>query len=278
MSYLIASQAIELRKHVGLVGGRVLYQLMAPEGIGRDAFFAIMAAHGLLVRPPKRFVPTTQAHPSAQYDNLLEELWLTDVNQAWVSDITYHFFDGRFVYLHHLMDLYSRRILGFCMATTLRASATLQMLRMAPEVRQIKHYDQQLIHHSDRGGQYISNTYVKLLKNHGIRISMCENVYDNIHMERVNGTIKHQYLNYWEAKNWPALKRITAKRIDAYNRLRPHQSLNMLTPIDFEASLKDVPLDQRVPMRVFTQKGAEHYNGRPKKGAKPCNQLSLFEQ
>ena len=90
------------------------------------------------------------------------------------------------------MDVYSRRIVGYSVADHMRAEQNIRALQMALDLRGVKDYDQKLIHHSDKGSQYISDDYTELLNDFGIEISMCNIVYENAHIERVNGIIKNQ--------------------------------------------------------------------------------------
>jgi len=125
---------------------------------------------------------------------------------------------------------------------------------MALTLRGIADYKQQLIHHSDKGSQYASDAYTQTLVNYGIRISMCEEVYENTHIERINETIKNQYLERMSINSYQELKKKLKQVIDTYNSSRPHQSLNKVTPFAYEQSLKQVPMDKRKKMEIYTAK------------------------
>jgi len=148
------------------------------------------------------------------------------------------------------MDVYSRRIIGYSVADNMRAENNISALRMALQLRNIENYDGQLIHHSDRGSQYISNDYTNLLEDYGIQISMCSDVLENAHIERVNGTIKNEYLYNWSIHSPYQLKVRVKKAVQAYNN-RLHNSLGK-TPIDYENFIKELPKNQREVLKVFT--------------------------
>lgn len=232
------------------MGLRSIYEMTMPEGIGRDAFIRIGVMAGLVVNPTPNIPKTTIAHPSARYKNLLVNEEFTDVNQIWTSDITYYRVDDKWCYLVFIMDVYSRKILGFSASDNLRAINNVKALQMAIKSRNVTHFLQKLIHHSDRGGQYISDEYIDLLTSSGIRISMCTNVLENAHIERVNGTIKNYYLKYWKNNNLEELNRNLKRAVNAYNN-KPHQSLNNLSPNEFEKVLIQIPVEDRDVLKIF---------------------------
>ncbi|MDX2284957.1 MAG: IS3 family transposase [Bacteroidia bacterium] len=236
--------------HPGM-GLRTIYETFRPEGIGRDAFIALGAAEGLRLEAPRAPQRTTRSHPAGRYRNLLADREVTDVNQVWVSDITYIRLGERFYYLVLIMDVYSRRIIGYAASANLLAANNLIALQMALDLRGVSDYGLELIHHSDRGGQYISKDYTGLLTKFGIAISMCSSVLENAHCERLNGTIKNQYLLPWGVRTPAELRRRLPQAVGSYNS-RPHQSLGRMTPIAFEAAIRSVPLNERKPMRIFT--------------------------
>ena len=131
------------------------------------------------------------------------------------------------------MDLYSRTIVGYAVSENLfTENTTLPALKMALRVRQGCNL-KGLIIHSDGGGQYYSKVFLEITKD--MVNSMCESVYENIHAERINGTIKNQYLEGYKPANFEELKKMSAKAVTMYNRYKPHQSLSGLTPIGFES-------------------------------------------
>jgi transposase InsO family protein len=122
---------------------------------------------------------------------------------------------------------------------------------MALNTRKIGRYEG-LIHHSDRGVQYTSNAYTDLLKKYNIKISMCESVYENTHIERVNGTIKNEYLCNFRIKNLSQCQRSLKKAVYAYNTGRPHEKLDLKTPLDFERNLSETPFSSRPLVNIYS--------------------------
>jgi putative transposase len=122
---------------------------------------------------------------------------------------------------------------------------------MALALRGLSHYHDGLIHHSDRGSQYVSDVYTDMLHDHGIQISMCNEVYENTHIERLNSTIKNQYLNRRNITTEQQLKKEVETTMATYNSKRPHKSLGM-TPEAFEAHIEKTPLKDREKMEIYT--------------------------
>jgi len=224
----LLQQVLEHRRLQPRLGTRKLLELMQPE-LGRDAFFELLREQGLLVRRKRNRVRTTfSSHRFRKYPNLIGKLVPERPNQLWVSDITYIRIKQDFAYLSLITDAYSRKIIGFCLSHDLSTDSCLKALRMALATRLS---DLPLIHHSDRGTQYCSQAYTQLLKTKGIDISMTQsgNPRDNAIAERVNGILKQELLKEsYEDLNtaYKAVKQAT----DIYNSLRPHSSLDMLTP------------------------------------------------
>jgi len=119
------------------------------------------------------------------------------------------------------MDAYSRKIVGWCLSESLEAVGTIAALRMA--IATLPHNHSGLIHHSDRGSQYCYKAYIKLLNKNKIGISMTENgdPYENILAERINRTIKEEFLNEFVFCNYAEANKITAKSVRSYNQFRP---------------------------------------------------------
>lgn len=241
--------------HPGM-GLRTMFEMLEPEGIGRDHFIALGLQEGFRLKAVKNFVRTTYSARS-RYRNLLEGKQFTDVNQLWSSDITYLYCLDRFYYIVMIMDVYSRRILGYSVADNMKAENTLDALKMAIALRGRLNYHNELIHHSDKGSQYVSDIYTDTLTEYGIQISMCDEVYENTHIERLNDTIKNQYINRRSITNEKHLKQEVAKTMETYNTKRPHQSLDGMSPVDFETYLKKIPIPNRFKMQVYTSSRIE---------------------
>ena len=254
--------------HPGM-GLRTMYEMLNPEGIGRDAFIALGLQEGFRLKNVEKQTRTTYSVKSNRYRNLLGGVEFTDINELWSSDITYFFCLEQFFYIVFIMDVYSRRIIGYSIADNLRAENNLVALKMALETRGIDDYRQGLIHHSDKGTQYASDSYTQTLEQHKVRISMCNEVYENTHIERVNDTIKNQYLKRMEINNCKELGKKLNEVIKTYNETRPHQSLKKMSPVQYENYLKQTEKENRKTMTIYTVKINED---------QPSNkQLNLFD-
>ena len=233
---LVLKLVREIRREQPRLGGRKLYNLLKEDlrkigrGIGRDKLFDILRSNGLLVKPIRKYVKTTNSHHRFRvYKNLIEDMEIDRSNQVFVSDITYLSTYRRFYYLSLVTDIYSRKIVGYNLSDSLSLKGSLSALKMA--LRGIKD-TKGLIHHSDRGIQYCSNQYTQLLKRKGVGISMAGkgNAYENAIAERVNGILKIEYLLDRKYPNYRELKKAVDSAIKIYNEKRPHMSLGYDTP------------------------------------------------
>jgi hypothetical protein len=243
----------EKRKNHPVIGLRKIYFELKSPIIGRDKFFEIGKKLRLTIRQPKSYTRTTFSTKSNRYQNLLVDKTFQDINQIWVSDITYIRIGSNFAYLSMIMDVYSRRIIGFAVSLSLQATLCVEALKMALKNRKIKDYERQLIHHSDKGTQYIFHGYTELLEQHNIQISMCNSAYENAHMERLNGIIKNEYIVPMHINTFEQLVKWIPKIIQRYNEQRPHTELKMCNPIQFETILKDLPKCQRTLLNIFVE-------------------------
>ena len=247
----LMEQTREIHPGMGL---RTMYGMLRPEDIGRDAFIALGLKEGFRLRSVEKKVRTTYSIKSSRYTNLLVGKWFTDINQVWSSDITYLYCLGKFYYIVMIMDVYSRRIIGYSLADNMRAENNYAALKMALMFRGITNYHKTLIHHSDKGSQYASDLYTQTLDDYEIEISMCDDVLENSHIERVNETIKNQYLNRMQINSEKELIQKVKAVMETYNNLRPHQSLNEITPSQYENLLLNIPKEQRIKMDIYTVK------------------------
>jgi putative transposase len=244
-------QAREIHPGMGL---RTMYEMLDPEGIGRDAFVALGLQEGFRLKNIEKQTRTTYSVKSNRYRNLLGGMEFTDINEVWSSDITYFFCLHQFFYIVFIMDVYSRRIIGSSIADNMRAENNVAALKMALKTRGIDDYSEGLIHHSDKGTQYASDSYTEMLEMYKIRISMCNEVYENTHIERVNDTIKNQYLRRMEINNRKELEKKLDEVIKTYNETRPHQSLKKMSPVQYENHIKQIKKESRIKMKIYTVK------------------------
>jgi putative transposase len=236
---LIVSEVLRIRKNHRHMGARKLYELLQPFllehqiKMGRDRLFNVLSANYLLVRRRKKQTITTNSfHRFKKYPNLIRNFIPSSVNQLWVSDITYWRIKDGFLYISFITDAYSKKIVGYHLGDSLQTSETIQALETAISTISNEKKELELIHHSDRGTQYCSNEYVKLLENNNIRISMTENgdPLENAIAERVNGIIKEEYLNDYQVNDIKEAKELLDTVIQLYNNERPHMSIGNLTP------------------------------------------------
>jgi putative transposase len=199
----------------------------------------LLRAMELKAIQPKSYRPrTTDSRHKLGYSPnlLLESPPPTGINQVWVGDISYvPLRGGDFLYLAMLMDLYSRRIVGWELRDHMREPLVLAALRGAIALRQPA---VDLIHHSDRGGQYAGREYRRVLQRAGMRQSMsrAENGYDNAFMESCFGTIKTELeMDCYE--NEPVARSEIGGYIRYYNTRRRHSALGYQTPEEFEAAV-----------------------------------------
>jgi len=238
MQQVIIIKLVEaIRADMPKIGGRKLYFMLRETmlahdiDIGRDRFFDVLSAFGYLVRRRKRRKPITtdSNHPFYKYPNLIKNMEVLYPNHVWVSDITYIALVHKFAYLSLITDVYSRKIIGYCLFPTLAAQGSINALNMALSYRKQK---APLIHHSDRGLQYCCRDYTRTLENSGIGISMTENgdPYENAVAERLNGILKTEFDLYKAFRNFEAASECVDKAIAIYNEQRPHLSCDYLTP------------------------------------------------
>jgi transposase InsO family protein len=195
-----------------------------------------MRALGLAARQRRRFVPrTTVSDPSSPVapNRKAEAPAPSGVNQIWVADITYLPIWGGFVYLAAVMDLYSRRIIGWAMAPKMERDLVMAALQQAIGQRQPA---KGCLHHSDRGSQYASHDYRHLLHEHGLEASMSRagNCYDNAAMESFWSSLKAEGLKS-TFSDAAAVRLAVFDYIETfYNPKRRHSALGYQSPVDFE--------------------------------------------
>ena len=219
------------------MGGRKLHDKLLPKlkkadiKCGRDKFFDILREENLLVRYRKRFVKTTQSkHLFYKYPNLIGDLYVSQSEQVFVSDITYIRTKQGFMYLFLITDLYSKQIMGWELSDSLKTINAIKALKMALKSR--KYPGRKLIHHSDRGFQYCNPAYIKVLEANEVGISMTSKYdpYENAVAERVNGILKREYEIGDGFVSEKDARREIKYAIWLYNTDRPHMSCHGLVP------------------------------------------------
>ena len=246
----LITQVDEIRSiHPGC-GLEKLYDSLRPPWLGRDKFISVFMELGYRVRRTKNYRRTTV--PSIlYYPNLIEGLLVWDKNRVWQTDITYYQVGDRFYYLTFIIDIYTKVIRGYKVSDHMRADANLAALKMAlTEAQGITG----IIHHSDRGSQFVDSDYRSLLIKHGFQLSMGLIAQENAYAERVNGIIKNEYLVYRSINTFRQLKKEVASAIDHYNNKRIHRSLpSKQTPREFENELLSLSTQNRPKVIVYTE-------------------------
>lgn len=195
----------------------------------------IMREKNLTLKPKKRYIRAgKQDYGLYVFPNRLKGFAPKGVNELWVADITFIRLRTRFAYLATILDAYSRKVVGWSLKDNLKADLALEALKIALLRRELK---EGLIHHSDRGFHYSSSEYVRLLKSHGILISMSRagNPYDNAKAESFIATLKREEVSLSEYENiLDARSQIGYFIEDVYNEKRLHSALGYLSPTEFE--------------------------------------------
>jgi len=217
------------------IGTRKLYYLLKDDlyqlNIGRDKLFRILRANHMLIIPKKSYHITTDSHHRfRKHKNLVNTMEIESPESIWVSDITYVGTRSNPSYLALITDAYSKKIVGYNVSNSLNMEGSINALEMALKNRVYK--DRELIHHSDRGLQYCSNEYQKILAKNNISSSMTEKYdpYENAIAERINGILKQEFDISKNIEKLELKKRVIKNAIEIYNDRRPHLSNHMLTP------------------------------------------------
>jgi putative transposase len=217
---------------------RVHVELKAQgRGVSRGRVERLMHRHGIraIMARPRRVRTTDSRHDHPIAPNLIERDFVAATpNQIWLADITYIDTDQGWLYLAAVMDLYSRKIVGWAMQDHMRAELPLTALRMAISAQRP---DVGLIHHSDRGVQYASEDYRNVVKSAGFRASMSRKAdcYDNAPMESFFHTLKTELVHHYDyATREQAKNDIFAYIEGYYNRTRRHSAIGYISPIEME--------------------------------------------
>lgn len=237
----------EVRSKDPGIGGLKIWLMYIREfgresSIGRDRFCEIFDRHGYKLRRRRRAPRTTDStHGNPTYPNLTKSLIPIRLGELIVSDITYipllDTITGErvFCYASLVMDSYSKLLLGYSIGATLETAYPLEALYMAIDI--LSGHGVELsttIHHSDRGVQYTSADYIETLHQHKMLISMTEsgNPKDNAEAERINNTLKNELLKGKVFHDIDEVRDAMASAIPFYNNMRPHRSIEMLTPAE----------------------------------------------
>lgn len=232
-------RAIHIKSRETYGSPRILRELVEDgEAVGHKRVERLMRENGIVARCPRRRCTTTvRDEADAVAENVLNREFTTAApNRVWVGDITYIDTKEGWLYLAVLIDLFSRRVVGWSIADHLRTELPLAALRMAIGNRDT---DGELLHHSDRGCQYTSRTYQEELRLAGITASMSRagNCHDNAVAESFNGSLKADLFFGLPVPETKAdARRALEDYIELfYNRERRHSTIGNISPVDFEA-------------------------------------------
>lgn len=240
---------LEARKDYPRASARKIHYMFQMEGVvGINRFEKFVTKLGLGVPKKRSFIRTTYSG-STSYPNRINGIKLNGINQLWVSDITYYITKGEVFYIVLILDVYSRRTIGYSASNNMMAINNVKAIKMAFKARQQYKYTG-LVHHSDKGSQYISKEYSQILYDAGIEISMAGTCLENPYAERINGLIKNDYLTVFDVKSLYQLQMALKKAVNRYNNF-PHGQLGMSSPQGFENLLEQMPQEQHPVMQLY---------------------------
>lgn len=232
----IAADALR-KTHPGC-GVEKMYYTLQPNFLGRDRFINIFMELGYRLEKPKNRIKTTFS-VRCKYKNLINGLCVHQINQVVQSDISYFQINNKFYYLIFIIDVYSKKIVGFQASNHMRATANFKALQQFKQLRG-KEQLVNCIHHSDRGSQYMSTKYINELETLGCYISVGFKAQENAYAERINRTIKQEYLIPWNIATFSTLQRKLKIAINHYNEERIHNHLpDKMSPNKFEKLIRE---------------------------------------
>jgi transposase InsO family protein len=249
-------------------GYRRIGRFLKREGwvVNHKRVLRLMREDNLLSIRRRRFVITTDSnHCWRVYPNLARHVVVTHVNQLWVADITYVRLQQEFIYLAVILDVYSRRVVGWNISRHLDSDVAQRALELALKQRQPR---PGLIHHSDRGVQYACGNYVKRLEENGITISMSRpgNPYDNAWAESFMKTLKVEEVDGQRYRNLMHAESSIGTFIEeVYNQQRLHSALEYRSPAEFESEIANNPMRTTISTKKEkrSKKERKQRKGRP---------------
>jgi len=243
---IVCMLAGQIRTELPHTGTHKLYPDLKPlikqHGVkaGRDKVHQYLKDKDLTIKAKKRYITTTDSnHRFRKHKNLVKDLYIFKPEQVFVCDITYIRIKNKFAYLFLVTDAYSKKIMGWTINYTMKAKDGMKAIKMAHSNRRFKH---QVIHHSDRGIQYCTPSYINYCKKKDMIPSMTEDlhVYENAVAERVNGILKIEFGIGLGFNSLKEARAVIKDSIRKYNNKRRHFSLHLLTPnfVHFNPGIK----------------------------------------
>lgn len=262
------------RQNREVYGAPRVYRELAAQGIkcSRNTVAKIMQKTGIRSKMHKKFVvqTTDSRHPHPIAPNTLNRQFTqARPNQAWATDITYISTGEGWLYLAGVLDLCSRKLIGWATADHMRADLVEEALTMAIAERQPVG---PVLHHSDRGVQYACDQYQALLSKYKIQASMSRrgNCYDNAVMESFWGTLKTELVHHERYATRATARQSLFEYIEVfYNRKRRHSALGYVSPHEYEQQKLHAMLSDGVPADPLNQEQTETQpcdRARPRKG------------
>jgi putative transposase len=238
------------RKDHRKMGVRSLFYMVKEESpVGRDIFERIGLSNGFRIKRTRSIIKTTWSQRVEYYPNLIEGKILTGINQVWQSDMFYIMSQGEIFYGVTIIDVYSRKLLSLHISKSLSAKSLEIAMKKALKQR-IGHNLTGCIFHSDRGGQYISKSHKLILNQNKMVISMCVLPQENAYVERVQGTLKNDYIVF-QNLNKDKMAYVSSKIMRLYNNEKPHLSLKRMTPTSFENYVDKLSPLERPQMPIY---------------------------
>ena len=241
----LMEEADDLREDHPGCGVEKMYYTLKPDFIGRDRFVDTFMQLGYRLKRKKNYSRTTIAG-KIYYPNKIKGIELNAPSVIWQSDITYYRVGDKFYYAVFIIDVYTKKIVGYEVSDHMRGTANLKALKMA-----LKDNKAPKIHHSDRGSQYTYKSYTDLLKSNTTTISMALSAQDNAYAERINRTIKEEYLDHWKPQTFTQLKSQVKKAVKNYNSKRSHGHLEKRNPEEFINYWSTLEPEERPVITIF---------------------------
>lgn len=253
----IKEVVIDVKKDYPRISARKIHYMLQIKEVGINRFEQFVSQQGLGVKKQRSYTRTTYRGKTS-YPNLTNGIHIQGINRLWVSDLTYYLWGQGTFYLVFILDVYSRRIVGYSASENMLCENNQKVLSMAMKIRKQKRYND-LIHHSDKGSQYGSTSYIDMLKAANIQISMAENCLENPYAERINGTIKNDYLRFYEIQSLRQLELALVRSVKLYNNC-PHGELGNISPIAFEQKMDQIPANEHPVMNLYDFRSVNQIN------------------
>jgi putative transposase len=245
MEQHIINRVNQVRVNHKKMGARPLFYTLGIEGIGINKFEQLLANKGLNVQFKCKRIITTNGQHEEQDINHVKGLIIRDINKVIVGDITYFFADDLY-YIFSLKDAYSKRLIGLYGSKRMTAESAVKCTEQAIKLRDEENLHG-CIHHTDAGTQYKSILYRSTGK--FFKWSIADNCLENGMAEQLNFIIKSHYLEDHKVKDEKSLNRFLKKVQFLINEERPVKNLGYLTPVAFEKSILQIPLELRKPFQ-----------------------------